>query len=225
MSGDGTLCLPPPANERPEEQRPLVCTTVGCVYGRVVRAGLEPARPRKSPAQRKIPGKPGLLHFKACWHKRPPLEPLGVDLHPGRIAEPGADWRQGRGSNATPSRRGQALPKRFGPEKVATIVRRHEGGESARSLARKYGVAASAIIRLLGENNVVVKKRKVTDAEARRLATEYEAGAPMREVEVKHGLSHGAVSRALHRVGIDARPSAPRRKSRLILSRSQPLEG
>lgn len=111
-----------------------------------------------------------------------------------------------------PSYRAQALSLRFSPETVAEIVRRYEEGESARSLAETHGVAASALIRLLRENNVVVKKRKVTDAEARRMATEYQAGATMREIEAMFGLSHGAVSRALHRTGVPLRPSAPRKR-------------
>ncbi|WP_156156741.1 helix-turn-helix domain-containing protein [Microbacterium azadirachtae] len=105
------------------------------------------------------------------------------------------------------------LPERLGPRKVADIVRRYQEGESARSLAEKYKVAPSAVTRLLRENNVVVKKRTVTEAEARRIAKEYEAGATMRDIEKNHGLSHGAVSRTLHRVGVEMRASAPRRKA------------
>lgn len=112
-----------------------------------------------------------------------------------------------------PSYRAQALSLRLSPETVAEIVRRYGEGESARSLAETHGVSASALIRLLRENNVVVKKRKVTDAEARRMANDYEAGSTMRELESKYGLSHGAVLRALHRVGAEMRARAPRRRS------------
>ncbi|MGS0560532.1 helix-turn-helix domain-containing protein [Microbacterium aurugineum] len=111
-----------------------------------------------------------------------------------------------------PSYRAQALSLRLSPETVAEIVRRYEEGESARSLAKTHGVAASALIRLLRENNVVVRKRKVTDAEARQMAKEYGAGATMRELEARFELSHGAVLRSLHRSGVVTRASAPRRK-------------
>lgn len=111
-----------------------------------------------------------------------------------------------------PSYRAQALSLRLSPETVAEIVRRYEEGESARSLAETHGVAASALVRLLRENNVVVKKRKVTDAEARRMAKEYEAGATVREIEAKYALSHGAVLRALHSTQVTMRAKAPRKR-------------
>jgi len=126
-----------------------------------------------------------------------------------KLATPG---ERGNGSNPEFSLRSQPLPRRLGPKKVTDIMQRYEAGESARSLADRHGVATSALIRLLRENNVVVRKRKVTDAETRRMAKDYEAGATMRELEAKYGLSHGAVSRALHRSGVKTRASAPRRK-------------
>ncbi|WP_396654745.1 MULTISPECIES: helix-turn-helix domain-containing protein [unclassified Microbacterium] len=92
-------------------------------------------------------------------------------------------------------------------------MRRYEAGESARSLAEKHGVSASAVTNLLRDNAVVVKKRIVTDAEARRMAREYDSGATIRELQTKHELSQGAVARALHRVGVNMRPRAPRRKA------------
>lgn len=93
------------------------------------------------------------------------------------------------GPNARTVYRPHPLPQRLGPKKVADIIRRYQEGESARSLAARHKVAPSAITRLLRENNVVVKNRKVTDAEARRMADEYEAGATMRDLEKRHGLS------------------------------------
>lgn len=90
-------------------------------------------------------------------------------------------------------------------------MRRYEAGESARSIAEKYGVAASALIRLLRENNVVVRRRRITDNEARAMARDYEAGTTMADLEDKYRLSHGTVYRALHRVGVETRASAPRK--------------
>jgi hypothetical protein len=45
------------------------------------------------------------------------------------------------------------------------------------------------------------------------MAREYEDGMKTAELEAKHGLSHGAVLRALHRSGVEMRAKAPRRKS------------
>ncbi len=66
--------------------------------------------------------------------------------------------------------------------------------------------------KLLRDYGVPTTKRIVTDDETAALTRGYEAGATMRELEAKHGLSHGAVFRALHRSGVETRAKAPRRK-------------
>ncbi|TQO21454.1 hypothetical protein FB385_0256 [Paramicrobacterium agarici] len=114
------------------------------------------------------------------------------------------------GVNKQVSYRPQELSKRLGAEKVAELVHRVETGESVRSLAEELGVASSALTRILRTQGASIAKRKVSDATARQMAKEYEAGATMREIEAKFGLSHGVVYRALHRVGIEARAQAPR---------------
>lgn len=98
-------------------------------------------------------------------------------------------------------------------QKVQDIIRRYEEGKSARCLAEKYGVSTSAILNLLRDNSVIVKRVRVTDAEAKRMAKEYEAGHTIAELEKSFRLSHGAVLRALHRTGVEMRAKAPRRKS------------
>jgi transposase-like protein len=112
--------------------------------------------------------------------------------------------------NRRVSYRPQELSKRLGEKKVAELVRRVEAAESVRSLARELGVANSALTRMLRAQDTTITKRKVSDAAARQMAKEYEAGATMRELEMTFGLSHGGVHRALHRVGIEPRAQAPR---------------
>ena len=111
------------------------------------------------------------------------------------------------------SYRAHALAKRFSSENVEEMIRRYEAGESATALATAHGVAPSALIRQLRESHVVVKKRLVPDDVAKTMAEDYQVGATMRELETKYGLSHGAVLRALHHLGVQMRAKAPRRKS------------
>jgi hypothetical protein len=106
------------------------------------------------------------------------------------------------------------LEARLGAERVEEIVRRYQAGESARSLANEYGVAPSALIRLLRERNVVVRRQIVTPEQEATMAREYEAGATIAELERMHDFSHGAVLRALHRSGAEMRAKAPRRKGK-----------
>lgn len=105
------------------------------------------------------------------------------------------------------------LSARLGAERIEEIVRRYEAGESARTLAIESGVAPSALLRLLRERNVVVRKQVVTPDQEQLMAQGYEAGMTIAELREKHELSHGAVLRALHRSGVEMRAKAPRRRS------------
>ena len=125
------------------------------------------------------------------------------------LAVPGS---RGDGSSEAVSYRAHELSKRLGTEKVSEIVRRANTGESARSLAREIDVATSALVRMLREQGVVIKKRKISEEDEVVLAREYEAGATVAELEARHRLSHGAVLRALHRKGVEMRAKALRKR-------------
>lgn len=103
-----------------------------------------------------------------------------------------------------------SIGERLGQEKVREILRRYRQGESARSLATEYGVAPSALVRLLRENNVVVRRKVVSPETKALLVKEYEEGATVAELEGRHQLSHGSVLRALHKAGVEMRAKAPR---------------
>jgi hypothetical protein len=104
------------------------------------------------------------------------------------------------------------LSARLEPEQIEDVVRRYEAGQSARTLAAESGVAPSALLRLLRERNVIVRRQVVTPEQDQTMAREYEDGMTMADLETKHGLSHGAVLRALHRSGVEMRAKAPQRK-------------
>lgn len=171
-------------------------------------------RPRSSPGPETAEARASAVaDFRASYsagirdlcsnHWNLPFTPVELQ----RLAVPGD---REDGSNPAPTYRAQGLPKRLSAKEIEEIVRRYEAGESARSLAVENSVAASALIRLLRENNVVVRRREVADDEAHAMAHDYETGATMADLEDKYRLSHGAVYRALHRVGVKTRPSAPR---------------
>ena len=119
---------------------------------------------------------------------------------------------RGDGSSHAKSYQPHELSQRLGAQKVKRLVDRAQGGESVRSLARELGVANSALTRMLREEGVPISKRRVGENEAVAMKREDETGATMAELEQKYGLSHGAVSRALHRAGVEMRASAPRQK-------------
>jgi hypothetical protein len=140
--------------------------------------------------------------------------PLDFPFAPDEMRKLALPGLREEGLSAVVDYQPHGVSRRLGPKKVAEAIRRYEGGESARSIAAGFEVSTAAIVNLLRDNAVVVKKRRVTDAEARRMAEEYEAGATMAEIEKKHNLSHGAVLRSLHRSGVAMRAKAPRELSR-----------
>jgi hypothetical protein len=118
---------------------------------------------------------------------------------PAREAEPSG-----------PFFRVHALSRRLSRDVIDEIVRRYQSGESATSLAKELGVAPSALLNLMRERNITVRKHGVSKELAARLATEYAAGSTVAELEAKHGLSHGAVMRALKSAGAVMRPTGRR---------------
>lgn len=124
-----------------------------------------------------------------------------------KLAVPGG---RANGLNKIVQYRPQELSKRLGQELVADLVRRAEAGESIRSLALELCVSNSALTRMLRDQGVTIRKAKVSDGDTKKLAREYATGATMRELEARHGLSHGVVLRALHRAGVEMRAKAPR---------------
>lgn len=140
--------------------------------------------------------------------------PLELPFTPDELRNLAVPGDREEGLRATAAYQPHGVARRLGPKKVADVIARYEAGESARSIAARLDISTSAIVNLLRDNAVVVKKRRVTDAEATRMAKDYKAGATVREIRAKYDLSQGAVSRALHRVGVEMRISAPRRKQR-----------
>ena len=138
--------------------------------------------------------------------------PLELPFTPDELRKLAVPGDRSEGLSGPASYQPHELSRRLGSIKVEELVQRAQTGESVRSLARELDVANSALTRMLREEGVVISKRKVSDDETATMATEYEAGATMAELEKKFGLSHGAVLRSLHRSGATMRAKAPRRR-------------
>lgn len=113
---------------------------------------------------------------------------------------------------ATPSETGyrvHGIADRLGKKKVDRILKRYRAGESARSLAREYDVAPSALVRLLRESSVVMRRKVISSETKALLVKGYEEGATIAELEDRHHLSHGSVLRALHKAGVQMRAKTP----------------
>jgi len=69
----------------------------------------------------------------------------------------------------------QSIAVRLSAETVEEIVHRYRTGRSATSLAKELGVAPSALLNLMRERQVVIRKHGFTAERAAVLAREYEA--------------------------------------------------
>lgn len=138
--------------------------------------------------------------------------PLELPFTPEELAKLAAPGDRQEGLSPAPIYEAHAISRRLGPKRIAEAISQYEAGESARSIAARLDVSTSALVNLLRDNAVVVRKRRVSETKARHMAKEYEEGATIRELQKRHDLSQGAVARALHRVGVEMRPRAPRRK-------------
>ena len=63
-------------------------------------------------------------------------------------------------------------------------------------LADEFGVAKTALLNLFRRNNVVVRRRTLTDHQIADLAREYEAGKTISALESETWIPHGTIQRA-----------------------------
>ena len=86
------------------------------------------------------------------------------------------------------------------------VIRRYEAGETAQALAEEFKVSKTALLALLRQNNVVVRRRALTDDQIADLAQRYEAGKTIAALEAETGIPHASIQRALKRAGVQLRP-------------------
>lgn len=106
------------------------------------------------------------------------------------------------------------LSARLSSETIDEVVHRYEAGQSARSLAQEFEIAPSALLRLLREQNIVVRQQVVSPELEQLMAQDYEAGLTVAELKDKYGISHGTVLRAMHRAGVEMRAKMPRKSTK-----------
>lgn len=140
--------------------------------------------------------------------------PLELPFTPEELQKLGVPGSREAGLSEPLEYKAHGIARRIGPKKVDEAIRRYQDGESARSIAAGFDVSTAAVVNLLRDNAVVVARRRVTNAEATRMAAEYEGGATVAELERRYKFSHGAVLRSLHRSGVAMRAKAPRKLSK-----------
>lgn len=81
------------------------------------------------------------------------------------------------------------LRRRLSRRVVAEIVSRYEAGDNTPALAQDYGIAKSALLQLLRNEGVTLRKQCITLREAKQAARLYESGLSITEVVEQIGYS------------------------------------
>jgi transposase-like protein len=106
-----------------------------------------------------------------------------------------------------------ALKRRLSPEMREEIVARYLSGENSLPLSRAFGVSKTGLLDLLRREGVELRRRPITESDARRAARLYESGMSISEVVDQIGYSFSTVRRALHQRGVVIRPKGIKRSS------------
>ena len=110
--------------------------------------------------------------------------------------------------------RPHAVGRRLGPESCADIMRRYAAGESAKALAEDYDVARNAVMNLLRNNGVVVRRQPLPNDLRPLAAADYERGATIAQIASRYGISYGHASTVLTEAGVTKRPRGGNRAQR-----------
>lgn len=114
--------------------------------------------------------------------------------------------RGGGGSGVAVKPRVHHIARRLGIGACAEILQRYAAGETALALANEFGVSKAAVLNLLRENNVVMRRQPPTEEQRALLVRGYESGLTIAQLEEKYGIPHGSIGRVLKAEGVQMRP-------------------
>ncbi|MEC4613810.1 hypothetical protein [Tsukamurella tyrosinosolvens] len=94
---------------------------------------------------------------------------------------------------------------RFEPERVAFIVARYKAGAPSTELATQERVSKQVILRILREQGVSLRRRGLSEEEARRAVELYSGGLSVKRTAEQLGWSQAPVRAALVTYGATIR--------------------
>lgn len=118
---------------------------------------------------------------------------LDGELVPGR--EPAAEYRPWR------------VDQRLGVDGVAEVVAAYEAGASVPELQQRFGSSKGAIVRILREAGVEMRRRPLGEEQLERIVERYQAGLSIRQVAAELGIPKTTVQNALARTDVVRRPA------------------
>jgi hypothetical protein len=112
------------------------------------------------------------------------------------------------------SRTAYRIDRRLGSERVANIIAAYKAGATASSIATDHGVSQTALVQLLRDAGVPIRRQALTEDQVAQIVDLYEQGASTYEIERATGIPKSTVGRALNHTGVQMRPrggSRPRK--------------
>jgi hypothetical protein len=89
------------------------------------------------------------------------------------------------------------LSQRLDHQTVAAIITAYQAGTTAKALADRYGVARSAITRLLHQHGIAVRRQSPTAADRQQMAELRHTGRSVAAITAQTGFSRSTVMRVL----------------------------
>jgi uncharacterized protein (DUF433 family) len=94
------------------------------------------------------------------------------------------------------------------------ILQRYEAGETAKVLAREFGLHHRTVAAIVDAAGLTLRKRqRLSQADVERICALYESGLTTTEIAVEFGCYDSTIRRQLIRLGVQLRPAGRRTRN------------
>jgi len=112
----------------------------------------------------------------------------------------------------TDASRVHAIRRRLPAETTQQLLTDYQAGLPSTQLAKRYGISKGAVLRLLREYNIPIRRHPMTAGEIEEAIQLYGAGHSLVTISTKLGHDHGTIHRALRQAGVAMRDSHGRER-------------
>jgi transposase-like protein len=105
-----------------------------------------------------------------------------------------------------------AARRRLSANTIQQLATDYQAGVPSTQLAKRYGVSKGAVLRLLREQGIPVRRQSMTAIDIEQAIQLYRSGSSLAAVGAKLGYDHGTIHRALRQAGVAMRDSHGRER-------------
>lgn len=111
------------------------------------------------------------------------------------------------GPRPVASVRVHAARRRLPTETIQQLVTDYQAGTPSTQLATRYGISKGAVLRLLREQGVPIRRQPMTATKIAQAIQLYRQGLSLAAVGAQLGYDHGTIHRVLRQAGVATRDS------------------